>query len=68
MNRIPVVSSNIASVGYESGTLEIEFRSGGGYKYTGVPEHIYRALLSAPSKGSYFAEHIRDRYPTFLLV
>lgn len=39
MDRETVQSSNIASVGYDlsSSTLEIEFKSGGIYQYSGVP-------------------------------
>jgi hypothetical protein len=66
MNRQPVSSSNLRSVGYDrqSQILEIEFHSGGIYQYTSVPESIYTALMQAASKGSYFHDHIKDRYPT----
>lgn len=37
MNRLPVVSSNIASVGWEDGTLEVEFNHGAVYQYEHVP-------------------------------
>ncbi len=47
MDRKPVRSSNIRSVGYEVETqvLELEFHSGGIYRYPGVPEVIYRGLM-----------------------
>ena len=66
MNRQLVSSSNIHSVGYEaeSQTLEIEFHSGGIYRYANVPEKLYRGLMQASSKGSYFHRNIRERYPT----
>lgn len=66
MNRQLVSSSNIRSVGYdsESRILEIEFHSGGIYHYANVPEAIYRGLMQASSKGSYFHRNIRDRYST----
>ncbi|MFL5807477.1 MAG: KTSC domain-containing protein [Roseiflexaceae bacterium] len=66
MNRQPVSSSNLRSVGYDPAAqlLEIEFHSGGVYQYTGVPESIYSALMQAASKGSYFHDHIKDHYPT----
>jgi hypothetical protein len=65
MNRIPVHSSNIRAVGYEpeTRTMEVEFHSGGVYRYSGVPETIYQGLMQAASKGSYFHDHIKDRYP-----
>jgi hypothetical protein len=28
-----------------------------------VPEHVYRDLMAALSKGAYYNEHIKDRYP-----
>jgi len=65
MNRTSVGSSNIRSVGYDaaSQTLEVEFHSGGVYQYSGVPEIIYQGFMRAASKGSYFHDHIKGRYP-----
>jgi hypothetical protein len=62
MARIPVNSSNLRSVGYDSGTLEIEFRSGGIYQYFSVPQAVYRGLMAAGSLGSYFASYIKHQY------
>jgi hypothetical protein len=64
MDRAPVQSSNIRSVGYDSAsrTLEVEFHTGSIYQYFGVPEAVYQTLMRAASKGAYFQEHIRDRY------
>ena len=62
-----VYSSNLSSVGYENGVLEIHFHSGGIYQYDNVPLSVYEALLAAPSKGKYFHKHIKDNYrPTRL--
>ena len=65
MDRIPVVSSNLASIGYEDGILEIEFKTHSVYQYRNVPPSVYEALMSAPSHGKYFSAHIRDNsnYP-----
>lgn len=63
MQMIPVQSSNLASVGYENRTLYIAFHSGGLYSYVGVPESLYRELLSAPSKGKFFHAYIKGAYP-----
>lgn len=62
--RTPVASSNLASVGYDADdeTLEIEFHSGGVYRYADVPQAVYQELLSAQSHGSYFHENIRGEY------
>ncbi len=63
MERIPVSSSNLASVGYQDGILEVAFKSGSVYQYTGVSESVYEALMSAPSHGKFFAAFIRNNYP-----
>jgi len=64
MDRHAVSSSNLRSVGYDDATrtLEIEFRDGSLYRYSSVPESVYRSLMAAGSKGSYFHAHIRDRF------
>ncbi len=62
LDRVPVKSSNIKTIGWESGTLEIEFHSGGIYQYSDVPAAIYTTMLDAPSKGKYFHKNIKDRY------
>ena len=64
MDRTPVSSSNLASVGYEptSLTLEIEFRNGSVYQYFDVPEFEFRGLMQANSHGTHFGANIRDRY------
>jgi hypothetical protein len=64
MNRQPVQSSDIASVGYDpaSQTLEIEFHATGVYRYFSVPPEIFAALLSTPSPGKYFLQHIKGKF------
>lgn len=61
MDRIPVQSSNVASVGYDEGTstLEIGFNDGSIYQYFGVPQHIYEGLMNAPSKGTFLNQYIK---------
>jgi hypothetical protein len=61
MNRTPVSSSNLASVGYdpENMILEIEFQHGGVYQYLNVPESKYEGLMKADSHGKYFDAHIK---------
>lgn len=63
MTMIPVVSSNLAAVGYEGNTLFITFHSGSTYSYFGVPKEIYQALMAAPSHGKYHSQHIKYAYP-----
>lgn len=64
MERTPVSSSNLASVGYapESYTLEIEFNGGGIYQYYEVPSHIHSELMGADSLGSYHHHCIKGIY------
>jgi KTSC domain-containing protein len=64
MERFPVISSNIISVGYEPTemVLEIEFQSGI-YRYFSVPVSVHSGLMSAPSHGRYFTRMIKNRYP-----
>lgn len=64
MERIPVQSSNIASIGYDedTNTLEIEFHNGGVYQYFDVPFQVYDGLIEAGSKGQYLAEFIKGYY------
>ncbi len=62
MKRIPVASSNVRSAGHDGDTLEIEFTSGGIYRYAGVSRADYEALLAAPSIGSYVAKHIKPHF------
>ena len=65
MERTAVRSRDIAIVGYdgETGTLEIAFRSGGVYHYSGVPEEVYKILMVAPSQGTYFEQTVKHQYP-----
>jgi len=62
--RQPVTSSNLRAVGYDAATniMEIEFHASGVYRYFGVPEHAYRGLMNAASKGTYFADFIKGIY------
>ncbi len=64
IERTPVNSSHLQSVGYEPETkmMEIEFNDRGVYRFFGVPSEIYKSLLSAPSKGTYFSAHIRTAF------
>ena len=65
MERTAVQSSEIAIIGYdpEWGTLELVFHRGGVYHYSGVPVKIYQGLMAAPSRGTFFPEHIKSKYP-----
>jgi hypothetical protein len=64
MDRTPVDSSSVLSVGYDSATfeLEIEFHNGRVYRYLQVPIAAYRLLLQAPSIGEYVNTVIKPRF------
>lgn len=66
MRRTKVTSSNVVSVGYDQQNmrLHVEFKGGSIYEYEGVPFGEAARLTTAPSVGSYFAAHIKDKYPT----
>ena len=64
MNRVPVKSSNIKSIGYDSAsrTLEVEFLSGGVYSYNDVPKATALHFMKAKSKGQYFSASIKTKF------
>lgn len=70
MDRKPIVSSNLVSVGYGEAPgstrgpedLDIEFKGGTVYRYFKVPLHIYQGLISAQSAGSYHHQNIKGVY------
>ena len=65
MERQPVSSSSLASVGYDPGseTLEVEFvATGKVYEYYNVPQFMYDRLLEASSVGQFFNAEIRNAY------
>lgn len=64
MNRMPVSSSNVVSVGYDQNTmtLEVEFKDGALYQYFDVPVAVYEELVQASSIGSFLHAHIRYNY------
>ena len=64
MDRAPVSSSSIKSIGYDppTSTLEVEFKSGWVYQYFSIPSDVFAQLMSASSKGRYFDQKIKDTY------
>lgn len=60
MKRTAVESSNIASVGHEDNTLEVEFNNGSVYQYTPVTKEAYKEMMNAESIGSWFYKNIRN--------
>ena len=63
---IPVISSNIESIGYDEGvgSLYVKFKQGKVYEYEKVPSYIYDELMAAESVGKYFNQVIKNNYVT----
>jgi KTSC domain len=64
MERQPVQSRALASVGYDRDEqlLELEFISGTVYQYSGVPATVVDEMLGADSLGTYFNQYVRHSY------
>lgn len=65
MNMIPVSSSNVASIGYQNGVIEVHFHNGYAYQYTGTSEALFNEFLNASSKGKFVHQRLKDRFPTY---
>ena len=65
MRVATVESTTLATVAYDESRklLQLEFCSQAAYLYFGVPSAVHQALLGAPSKGKYFNQTIRGRFP-----
>lgn len=64
MKFVAVASSNVEAVAYDNDKLYVRFSGGGVYRYHGVPPERHAALMAAPSKGAYVAQHIKHKFPT----
>jgi hypothetical protein len=64
MQREPVESEALVSVGYDADmrVLELEFTGGAVYRYFGIPASVHADLMTADSLGEHFAHHIRDEF------
>lgn len=64
MERQSVKSVILRSAGYDAmgKILEIEFRSGLVYRYTGVPETVWTGLMKSAEAGKYFSDKIRPKF------
>ena len=69
MRVATVESSTLATVAYDEARelLQLVFFSRAVYQYFGVPGAVHQALLGAPSKGKYFNDAIRGRFPYRLI-
>lgn len=64
MNRTPVSSKSVASVGYDANTLtlEVEFKDGPVYQYFDVPDAVHQEMMRASSIGQYLNANIKNQY------
>lgn len=58
-------STAIRAIRYdaERRRLLVRFIDGDEYAFVGVPGEVHRSFSEAPSKGRFFAEQVRGRYP-----
>lgn len=61
---LPVDSSNIQAIGYDSdnATLRIVFNDGSEYEYYDVPQYEFDSFYAAESKGKYGHQNIYKVY------
>lgn len=64
MQRLPVESSDLVSIGYDPKrrVLEIEFKENRIYQYLEVEPDVYERFMRADSYGEYFFAHINKHY------
>lgn len=69
MDRTPVQSSHIASVGYDAGTrkLHVEFHNGDLHEFSNVPEQYARTFMNDRSIGSAFHKYIKPHFKSVKL-
>jgi hypothetical protein len=65
MEWMAIESSALSACAYDprERALYLRFASGEVYRYRFFMRGQYQEFLGAESKGRYFAEHIRDRFP-----
>ena len=61
MDRVPVKSSNVQSIGYDAATrtLEVQFIDGAVYQYFDVPPSLHEEFMCASSFGKYLDKYIK---------
>ena len=66
----PILSASVQSSTikriewFEDQTLRIEFKSGGAYRFLGVPKAVATDLAKAESAGKFFAAKIKGKFPS----
>lgn len=64
IEMLPVVSTNIAAIGYSDvfSVLQVDFLNGTRYRYFDIPAQVFRDFLAAPSKGRYLNNVIKSEF------
>jgi len=68
MKTYNLSSSAISSVSYDESTKVMQIIFTGqstAYDFCNVPLHILKGLINASSHGTYYNDHIRDRYQCY---
>lgn len=63
IDRLPVASSTVKSIGYLNGLLDVEFKSGGVYRYANVPDSVHKAFVGSESIGKAHHATIKGKFP-----
>jgi hypothetical protein len=63
--RVDFDSTTLASATYyhRQNLLPVDFRDGARYTYSAVAPAVFRDLVISPSKGKFFHQYIRGRFP-----
>ncbi len=64
MRQIISKSSSITAIDYNEDemTLDVEFKSGGVYRYFDVPDDVPSLMLTASSAGKFFIQYVKPSY------
>lgn len=64
IERFPIDSSNLISIGYDyvRRVLAVRFKSGPIFHYSAVDAGTWERFHESPSKGSFFYHHVKGRF------
>jgi hypothetical protein len=62
INKQAIISSNVASAGWDNEVMEVSFKSGGTYRASGVSKNAYDLFMAAQSKGKHFNQILKTAY------
>lgn len=62
MERSPVKSSSIKSIGHDGDVLEVEFANGHVYRHSGFPRDQFDRMMQATSVGAHYNAFVRGQY------